>query len=163
MAQSPQTIAAFIAAAASLIVALISYLGKRKSDRELAQLNAELIETQERRKAQRDYEYEARKRLYSELQPLLFQLVEASDNAYWRIQGLARSAREGRLTGRSSRLRAQSRNYLPSTVYRLMVRLCCSGSARGISQSSTSHLNRRFTINTLWRSYCTDRGMPSGA
>ena len=48
MAQSPQTITAFIAAAASLIVALISYLGKRKSDRELAQLNAELIETQER-------------------------------------------------------------------------------------------------------------------
>jgi hypothetical protein len=91
MAQSPQTIAAFIAAAASLIVALISYSGKRKSDRELAQLNAELIETQERRKAQRDYEYEARKRLYSELQPLLFQLVEASDNAYWRIQGLARA------------------------------------------------------------------------
>ena len=36
MAQSPQTIAAFVAAAASLIVALISYLGKRKSDRELA-------------------------------------------------------------------------------------------------------------------------------
>jgi hypothetical protein len=50
----------------SLIVALISYLGKRKSDRELAQLNAELIETQERRKAQRDYGHEARKRLYSE-------------------------------------------------------------------------------------------------
>jgi hypothetical protein len=164
MAQSPQTIAAFIAAAASLIVALISYSGKRKSDRELAQLNAELIETQERRKAQRDYEYEARKRLYSELQPLLFQLVEASDNAYWRIQGLARSAREGRLTGRSSRLRAQSRNYLPSTVYRLMVPLVllrlCQRHLTVVDLSLEPEIHHQYTLaKLLYRSWNAVRSL----
>lgn len=123
MAQSQQTIAAVIAAVAGLAAALLSYLWKRRSDDKLARLNAQLTETQERRKAQRDYEYEARKRLYAELQPLFFQLAEASDNAYWRVHGLANSAREGRLTGPSSRLRSQSRNYLPSTVYRFMVPL----------------------------------------
>jgi hypothetical protein len=117
---SAQTVAALTTALGGLAIAVISYLGKQRSDRKLAELNEQL----DRSKAQREYEYEARKHLYAEFQPLMFQLVESCDNAYWRINGLARSASEGRLgPGRRSRLRANSKNYLPSTVYRFMAPL----------------------------------------
>jgi hypothetical protein len=117
---STQTVAALTTAVGGVAVAIISYVGKRRSDRKLAELNEQL----DKNKAQRDYEYEARKRLYMEFQPLMFQLVESSDNAYWRIHGLARSAREGRLDpDKGSRLRANSKSYLLSTVYRFMAPL----------------------------------------
>jgi hypothetical protein len=115
-----QTVAALTTALGAVAVAIISYVGKRRSDRKLAELNEQL----DKSKAQRDYEYEARKRLYMEFQPLMFQLVESCDNAYWRIHGLARSAREGRLDpDKGSRLRANSKSYLLSTVYRFMTPL----------------------------------------
>jgi hypothetical protein len=117
---STQTVAALTTALGGVVVAIISYMGKRRSDRKLAELNEQL----DKSKAQRDYEYEARKRLYMEFQPLMFQLVESCDNAYWRIHGLAGSAREGRLDpDKGSRLRANSKSYLLSTVYRFMAPL----------------------------------------
>jgi hypothetical protein len=41
--------------------------------------------------ARRDYEYEARKRLYQECEPILFQFVELSESALKRIYALARN------------------------------------------------------------------------
>jgi hypothetical protein len=120
-----QALVAGIAALAAIAVAIVNYVAKRKTDRENARLMTEHDATQ----AQREYEYEARQRLYEQFQPVLFQLVESSESAYWRIAGLAMSAREGRLTGGKRRLRARSRTYLPSTIYRLfaplaVLRLC---------------------------------------
>jgi hypothetical protein len=120
-----QALVAGIAALAAIVVAVVNYVAKRNTDRE----NARLMSEHDASQAQREYEYEARQRLYEQFQPVLFQLVESSESAYWRIVGLATSAREGRLTGGTSRLRADSRTYLPSTVYRLfaplaVLRLC---------------------------------------
>jgi hypothetical protein len=88
---------ALITAASSLFLSLasagLSYLTKVRSDR----LSASLEEAKAERDAQRDYEYEARKRLYTEFQPLMFQLIEASESAYNRVFSLARSTRKGYL------------------------------------------------------------------
>jgi hypothetical protein len=123
---SAEIVVPYVTAVAAVGVAVVNYLAKRDTDRRLA----ELTEKQDETRAQREYEYEARKRLYKDFHPLLFQVVEMSESAYWRIVGLASSARSGRLNpDEKSRLRAGSPVYLPSTVYRLfaplaVLRLC---------------------------------------
>src|ERR1700754_3424508 len=103
MPMSNDVIAAWIAAGASLVVALISLVttiwtivrGERtqteleqlrdqqtralealrnQQARELEQLRSRLDDQNDAEKAKRDYEYEARKRLYEEHYPLAFQL-----------------------------------------------------------------------------------------
>ena len=124
-------IGAAIAAIGGFIVAFYQAQQKRQADKQLREsegnrvrLAAELDEARDQANAQRAYEFEARKRLYEELQPLLFQLKEQSENARWRIGGLAESARNGRLYPKKrNRLREDSPSYLPSTLYRFMAPL----------------------------------------
>ncbi len=114
--------------AVALIVAGVSLVGTVVS----LVWNARLQRRQAEQTAQRDYEYEARKRVYQELQPLLFQLSDACESAYGRIQNLALVSREGWLEGTEPEknwLRGQY--YRESTIYRLLlpavlVRLCRS-------------------------------------
>jgi hypothetical protein len=117
-------IAAAIAAVASLIVAIFSFLSTQHNQRELESLKADLTEKQAEKDARRDYQYEARKRLYQQYEPLFFQLVEFSDNALWRIYSLARTAREGKLgPDRISWLSPKSfyyNYYTTSTIYKLL-------------------------------------------
>jgi len=98
---SGQMIIALIAAAASLVVsvatAAVSYSFRRRSDTELARLQDQLTEERSERSARRDYVYEAQKRLYTEFQPVLFQMVERCNGALARIKGMAESARTGRI------------------------------------------------------------------
>ncbi len=114
-----------IAAVASIIGALITaVLGtrfKRRSDERMAEVTAALTEAQHERDAQRDYRYEARKRLYTDLQPLLFQLTELCESAYNHTRGLARTARQGHLGADAKSWLVSDDYYLRSTVYRLMV------------------------------------------
>jgi hypothetical protein len=57
-----------------------------------------LLKTQKSEEdARREYEYDSRKNLYVEFEPLLFQLNELSDRAYRRIIGLVRDFRNGNL------------------------------------------------------------------
>src|SRR3954454_13697589 len=84
--------AAIITAAASLLVAAWSlYLAHRSTaaardqaklnhtmQAELAKLTSALESERDAGKARRDYEYVARKRLYAECEPLLFQALELS-------------------------------------------------------------------------------------
>jgi hypothetical protein len=123
---SAQVHVALIAAGGSLLVALagagFSYVTKRRSDVELARLQDALDEARAERDAQRDYTYEARKRLYAELQPLLFQLVELCESAYNRMLGLALAARQGHLgLGKGSWL--AHGYYSLSTVHRFLAPL----------------------------------------
>jgi hypothetical protein len=66
--------------------------------------------------ARRDYEYEARKRLYNEVEPLLFQIYEALEEAHHRVRSLARTARNGELGWLE-----RDGYYLTSTVYKLLL------------------------------------------
>ncbi len=76
-------------------------------------LKAELTEEGKNRDARRDYEYDAHKRLYAECEPLLFQLAELSEHAYFRIFSIARTARKGGLP----RWLAGDGYYMVSTLY----------------------------------------------
>jgi hypothetical protein len=104
---------AIVTAGLSLLVsiasAIVAYILKRSNDR--------LGEQLKEREAQRDYRYDAKKRLYAEFQPLLFQLVELSENAYSRIEGLARTAAAAETVSPL----LGGRSYLSkSTMYRLI-------------------------------------------
>jgi hypothetical protein len=90
-------IAAFASVVVSVITAVLTYLTKRRTDADLAQLNHSFTLARSERDAQRDYEYEARKRLYAELQPLMFQLVERCNRSFERIQAVASWAREDKM------------------------------------------------------------------
>jgi hypothetical protein len=120
--RSPQAIAALIAAITSLAVAIVTailgYRTKLSGDSKLAALNDKIEKARTARNAQLDYEYEARKNLYKQLQPLLFQIAEMGEAAYERITGLAHSARSGFLVPNDYGWLSGG-YYLGSTIYRL--------------------------------------------
>lgn len=111
--------AAFVTALASLVVAILNGRATRKLERE----KADRGELAAERSARREYEYKARLRLYEEYEPLLFQLVEASENALHRIQSLARSARRGDIRRNGSGWLGSDEYYLTSTLYTILAPL----------------------------------------
>jgi hypothetical protein len=93
----PAVVAALITGSVSLLVAVFSVTytvrtqaktAKENSgrDKELARLNASLAQRRDEEAAQRDYSYDARKRLYAEVNPLLFRLRELCPGSIWRIR-----------------------------------------------------------------------------
>jgi hypothetical protein len=104
-------------------VAGVSYISTRKNTHDLESVKAELAEKLAEKNARRDYEYEARKRLYQQYEPLLFQLVELSESAFRRIIGLARSASQGNIRSDHTGWLAPNDYYMASTIYRLLAPL----------------------------------------
>jgi hypothetical protein len=121
--------AALIAAAGAVLVSLFGIWSSRRSETvsrrsadELERLKAALADQSAVRNARIDYEYEARKRLYTECGPLLFQLTELAERALGRISGLARAAADANLDPGPSSWMARS-YYNLSTYYRLLAPL----------------------------------------
>lgn len=106
---------AMITAVVSLAVAIFSSWTSLRSQRSLEKLKSELAEQQAARDARRAYKYEARKRLYQECEPLLFQLIEASETALSHIRGIAARAKAP-----DEPLFSES-YYLKTTMYRLLL------------------------------------------
>lgn len=130
--------AALIAAAASIVVSVVSLAGTwltsrraAAAAREQAQFATDLEDLKSRRadeneaaRARRDYEYEARKRLYAELYPLVFQLQEAANSACNRVKNLARATRQGHLApGPENWLTIPDPYYFHSTLHALLAPL----------------------------------------
>jgi hypothetical protein len=117
----PGIISALIAAVASLAVAIYGLVKGKANERELEALRSALAEQRAERDAWRDYQYEARKRLYQECEPLFFKLREGSEVARDRIRSLASRARQGRLRESAPSLLEREGHYATSTYYQLMV------------------------------------------
>src|SRR5688572_9154609 len=84
----------------------------------------ELISQQSKEKgARRDYEYEARKRLYAEFEPMLLPLLEDGETAMHTVVSLARSARNGEILRDGKGWLNAPGYYLLSSVYRVLVPL----------------------------------------
>jgi len=115
----PPVLAAVVTGTIALILALWNFFSARKTQTEIEILKSELAEKKSDNDARREYEFEARKRLYQEYEPLLFQLMEASENALHRIQSLARTARHGDLNDIG--WLSQFNYYTKSTLYKLLV------------------------------------------
>src|SRR5258708_15823326 len=110
---------ALIAASASLAVAIFSHFSSRENQTALEKLRRRFDEEDAERDAKRDYEYDARKRLYEQCGPILFQLVEHCEAAYFGITGIAQTAKIKNLeAGRGAFLRDSY--YHTSTLYRLL-------------------------------------------
>lgn len=122
-------IVALIAAFTSLVVAMATQLFTYRSQRQLEELRNTFARQKSQSDARLDYEYEARKRLYQEYEPLLFQLVDFSDSALGRIRNLASAASRGDLglepsdNGWLSPGARFDDYYLLSTIYRLLAPL----------------------------------------
>jgi phage tail tape-measure protein len=98
--------AALISVLGAIGSAVLAYMGnsaleKRKSEltTQIEAFKAGLADDLAARNARRDYEYDARKRLYAQVEPLLFQLFEAAETAFNAVASLARTQRDRNLPG----------------------------------------------------------------
>jgi hypothetical protein len=166
----PAVLVASVPLAGVVFVAIFNARATRKNQRQidksteaLDRLRAGLTEEHEEASAERTYKFEAKKRLYTELGPLLFQLQEQSESALFRIHGLAKSARNGQLAPESdekgkNRLNKESRSYLPSTLYRFMAPLAtyhlCQQRLTTVDLSVDDELQRHYLLaKMLYRSW----------
>jgi hypothetical protein len=117
---SPSVIAAIITAGVSLLVAILTAWFSRRNSIAVKKLEAAQAESN----ARISYNYEARKRLYTVCEPLLFQAMEQAEDARSRICSLAKSARNGQLRADGSGWLAMPQEfheyYFKSTVYSLL-------------------------------------------
>jgi hypothetical protein len=107
LVNSSQTI--LIAAITGFVGAAISYIyNNKKAEQD----------------SRRSYEYEARKRLYTECEPILFQIIQFSDNAFKLIKWLANETRKGNFASRQeNRLFIGNTYMMKSTIYRFLAPL----------------------------------------
>ena len=92
-----------------------------KHSERLQKLESQLTSQRDEESARREYEYDARKRLYQEYEPLLFQFNELAENALRRIIALARESRGGKLDVPELWLSGFGGYYFDSTIYRLLI------------------------------------------
>ena len=95
--------------------------------KDLEYFKSEVADNVAAQSARRAYEYEARQRLYMQVEPLLFQLFEASEGAFHAVASLARTQRRGDipgwLGGDGYYMRSIThRVFLPLAILRLMQR-----------------------------------------
>src|ERR1700722_3885497 len=110
---------------------LQSQLEGRKSDlqKDLEIFKAGICGQPPPQDARREYEYDARKRLYQQVEPLLFQLLEATENAFHAVSSLVRTQRMGDLpdwlsaTAHKYYIRSiMHRLFCPLAIFRLIQR-----------------------------------------
>jgi hypothetical protein len=116
-------IATCITAIVSILVAFWNFFATRKNSEDLEKMKADILQSGKEKDARRDYEYEARKRLYKRCEPLLFQMRESSEAALSRIFSLARTAKQGKLNIDGEHWLLHNEYYLLSTIYNLIVPL----------------------------------------
>lgn len=96
---------------------------KQVFQRELETIKATFDDENAEKKARRDYEYEARQRLYREIEPLLFQLTELGEGVLYRIAGLAYEAGNGNLRPDGGWLSDRNEYYTTSNLYKFIAPL----------------------------------------
>jgi hypothetical protein len=151
---------AIITLISSVGVAILTSRLTLKNDERLKRLEQALNKQQTEDKARLDYEYEAKKRLYQEYEPLVFQLQEASESALTRIMNLARDAANGFL-GPRGWLSYVDRYYLRSTVYRVFAPIALFKLMRARLTLFDLNLNSQFNnqyflTKILFRTFAKD-------
>jgi hypothetical protein len=127
--QAP-VLAALVTASVSLAIALANMVFNFRQQRHAHALQTERDERiatltdffenrSADRSARRDYEHEARKRLYEAAEPLLFQLGERAEDLQARVASLARTARDGHLEPGRGWLTSDG-YFLRSTIHRVL-------------------------------------------
>lgn len=131
---APPAQATFISALVSTLVVLLlaafNPLNARRLERIKSELHADLEHTRAElaqksavSDARTSYEFDARRRLYVEVEPLFFLLFEAAEGSYYRVASLVRTNRQGNLGGQDGSWLARDGYYLRSTIFRLFLPL----------------------------------------
>jgi hypothetical protein len=121
------TVATAVAAIVSaLITGVFSVYLKKRADRQVEQLKADLSYENTVKAARVDYEYEARKRLYKEVEPILFVAHRAVGSVQHRLSGLIDRTRDGKITTDQKNTWMRDKYYQRSTAYRLLLPMAYS-------------------------------------
>jgi hypothetical protein len=113
-------IGAGVSAVIAAVALILTVYWRVRTDRSIAELRVAQESEIDQDKARREYEYEARKRLYKEYEPLRFQLVECSDSALHQIRDMAENIRKGYLES-DAWPKLRKKDYLKETVYKLLL------------------------------------------
>lgn len=108
-----------ITAGISVLTTLLTLAAARA----LESYKAALALKQGEAQARRDYEYEARKTLYTQTEPILFQFYESAGYALNRLTNLARASRDGCLNGKDGWLSDEGSYYSLALVHSLLTPL----------------------------------------
>lgn len=142
---------AFIGLIAGVIGGVIAVVGNALLQRQQAGYDERAAQLE----AERSYQYDARKKLYTDFQPLMFQLVEACDSASRRLGNLTKASREGHLgLGPDNWLASESDTYYRlSTVYRFVVPVVlfklCQRRLTFVDLGVDRHVRRQFALARL--------------
>ncbi|HEY0142277.1 MAG TPA: hypothetical protein VGF48_15370 [Thermoanaerobaculia bacterium] len=155
--------AALTAAALSFIGTTVVVLAQRRNTR----LTSDLEQHRTEKTARLDYEYEARKRLYAELEPLFLQLSEQSERAIHRIEAAAASARARHLREESRWINDPYDYFIPMLAFHLIAPLTI---VRLIQEKLTfvdltvsSTLSERYAlVKLLQRAWASDFDLAEG-
>lgn len=145
--------AAIISAVISGVVAFIIALSNRSAQRrleetktalqsELEHTKALLAERLSEGNARLSYEFDAKKRLYADVEPLFFQLYHACESSYYRVASLVRSQRQGQIGDKDSWLNRDG-YYMRSTIYHLFLPMA----VYRLIQRSTTFVDIRLEEN----------------
>jgi hypothetical protein len=134
---------AIVAALAAILAAIIAARNQIRL-KKIEEINAELD-------ARREYEYEARKRLYREFEPLIFILNQDSAGAYRHIKELAGMASLGSLHVKLSTANDEDKDsinddYLKSTIYKLILPMAVFSLIQRRLTSFDLHLENCFRL-----------------
>ncbi len=134
---------AIVAAGASIVAASIAAWNQIRL-KKIEEIKAD-------QNARREYEYEARKRLYREFEPLMFILNEDSDGAYNHIKELAGMARLGHLHAKLSTASEENKDgnnddYLKTTIYKLILPMAVFRLMQRRLTSFDLHLENHFRL-----------------
>ena len=113
-------IIAIISLIASSINSYLAYKFNKKKDTDIAKLQNDLAIIKDEKNARRDYEYEAKKRLYQKFEPLLFQFNELGENTLKRVKAFSREAHNQKL---EDWLSDTDGYYFKNSVYRIFAPL----------------------------------------
>ena len=119
-ASQPSITVAVVSAVGALVVAIVSAVFSGVTTRRQMVLKNRLDQEGKAEDARQAYEYDARKRLYQECEPLLFQARELANEARGRITGLAIAARNDEIREDGAGWLAKPGYYTLSTCYNLV-------------------------------------------
>jgi hypothetical protein len=118
---APEVAAAWVAGLFSVAAAVVAYLQARsasQAQQRIETLRSDLEEQSSEKEARRQYEYEARKRLYSAVAPAIFQLGELVDAGLTEIGCLCDPSLVGRYALTPEEREAlRTRGWIGSTAY----------------------------------------------
>lgn len=107
----------------TIVTGAVTTFFQRRSDEKLEKLKDELSKEAREHNARLDYQYEALKRLYNDVEPLLFSAQLAARSVHGRLRSMTERISEGHITMDPKKTWMNGGYYQQSSIYRLFILL----------------------------------------